>query len=813
MKTKSTYLFFFILSLGGSAISQSISGPATVENYSLSQKRLLLVSTAQFINFINQDKVDPDSAMSIACRVTHLPYLLPYTECFDDKHSSSTGLINAGKIMEAKQLLNRVSGEQRIQLLMELAIWFLHQPETHKADLDSAAHYIRIALRAGASPQVYNECLKQLGEVYYQSGDTAESKKIYSSLFSSAEKEGNIKTMANASQQLGRLTKDNDSINLRYFNTALSLYLQLKLKENEIEVLWDIAKIYLNKNNALMRKYMLRILDLEKSSGFKHLLYTEYTLCYLTLFQTDYIGALEYANAGLANVKWSGFNEIEPAFFTRMGATYAAFGKYEEALSWFNKAIARRYTAPRVFWYKSLFFAMPLLSSMNGEKAAISLIDNVTKEFPPATMWEKMQVLTCKGLSYEKLHNYRSADETYTSFYKLITGIPGADPYGEFADDLRNIVIYYISQKNIKKARLFMDVAFSNTYNFSSNMVLNEKYLLLYKIDSLRGDYRSALQNHIKYKYYFDLFTNIDQRQRLDELTVKYEAEKKDQDIQLLKQRGIAQQAELKQNKLTRNITIGGIGLLLVIIALLLNQYRVKQSSNNAINKKNAALNKLVDEKEWLLKEVHHRVKNNLQTVVSLLELQSENLHDEALSAIHDSQNRIYVMSLIHQKLYQTDKIASINMQPYLLELSNHLRDIYSPQRKIHFDIQVAPLELDISQAIPVGLIVNEAVTNSIKYAFDHSVSNPEISIVLGQNNKQNLKLIIADNGVGLPLSFNINDTIGLGYKLMNALAEDIEGKLTVESKNGAVIKVLFNASITFDERAQNPEPEKSYAI
>jgi two-component sensor histidine kinase len=116
----------------------------------------------------------------------------------------------------------------------------------------------------------------------------------------------------------------------------------------------------------------------------------------------------------------------------------------------------------------------------------------------------------------------------------------------------------------------------------------------------------------------------------------------------------------------------------------------------------------MVLEKEWLLKEVHHRVKNNLQTVVSLLELQAENLDNEALSAIHNGQNRIYTISLIHQKLYQTDNVASINMKDYLLELTQHLRDVYNVGRSIDFDIHIAPLELDVSQAIPIGLIVNE---------------------------------------------------------------------------------------------------------
>src|SRR6202000_2247833 len=118
--------------------------------------------------------------------------------------------------------------------------------------------------------------------------------------------------------------------------------------------------------------------------------------------------------------------------------------------------------------------------------------------------------------------------------------------------------------------------------------------------------------------------------------------EKKDQNIKLLTQQGVVQQAELKQNKLTRNIMIAGSVLMLVILLLLFSQFRLKQRTNKEINKSNQALKQLVDEKEWLIKEVHHRVKNNLQTIISLLELQPDTASPDAVSAIQDSRSHIY---------------------------------------------------------------------------------------------------------------------------------------------------------------------------
>ena len=389
---------------------------------------------------------------------------------------------------------------------------------------------------------------------------------------------------------------------------------------------------------------------------------------------------------------------------------------------------------------------------------------------------------------------------------------PAEFTYTEQPAAYATIAWFYFKKGDLIKSRLHVQKAFTVAKGRTAVFVLADIYGLLFKLDSTAGDFHAAMEDHVKYKYYDDSAAHISQQLQMDGMVMKYGAEKKDKDIQLLQQQGIAQQAELKQNRLTKNITVGGLLLLLVIITLLLKQYLVKQRTNNAINKKNEVLNKLVNEKEWLLKEVHHRVKNNLQTVVSLLELQSENLKDEALSAIHESQNRIYAMTLIHQKLYQSDNVASINMACYLQELIGHLREIYNVGPAINIQYDVAAVEMDVSQAIPVGLIVNEAVTNSIKHAFNTAHENPEINILLNANSNQQMELVIADNGAGLPFDFTNNHKQGLGFKLMNGLAEDIEGLLKIESIGGTRISVCFNASTPFDEADKIKNHEKIVA-
>jgi two-component sensor histidine kinase len=199
-----------------------------------------------------------------------------------------------------------------------------------------------------------------------------------------------------------------------------------------------------------------------------------------------------------------------------------------------------------------------------------------------------------------------------------------------------------------------------------------------------------------------------------------------------------------------------------------------------------------VKEKEWLLKEVHHRVKNNLQIIMSLLNSQSAYLdNDAALLAIRNSQQRIHAISLIHQKLYQSDNMSSIDMPVYIRELVEYLRDSFTTGQLIRFKLDVDPIELDVSQAVPLGLILNEAITNAIKYAFPGGRPGL-ISITLRHYTVSRLSLIISDNGAGIPDAIVNRPASSLGLSLMKGLTEEIAGAFCVENNQGTLIKVAF---------------------
>jgi two-component sensor histidine kinase len=252
------------------------------------------------------------------------------------------------------------------------------------------------------------------------------------------------------------------------------------------------------------------------------------------------------------------------------------------------------------------------------------------------------------------------------------------------------------------------------------------------------------------------------------------------------------QQADLSRSTLLRNIILGGLLLTLIIIGLLYNQYRLKQKNNRT-------LQQLVIEKEILLREVHHRVKNNLQTIVSLLSSQSAFLSREALQAIRDSQNRVFSISLIHQKLYQSENVAFIEMSSYLPDLVTYLRDIYGIGNQISFQLDIARVEIGISQAVSIGLILNEALTNAIKHAFPVKRKGNTVVIEMVVGDRGIVRLKIADNGIGLPPGLDRDRLNSLGLKLMKGLTDDLGGAFSMESQNGTTVYIRFVANASFE--------------
>ena len=200
-------------------------------------------------------------------------------------------------------------------------------------------------------------------------------------------------------------------------------------------------------------------------------------------------------------------------------------------------------------------------------------------------------------------------------------------------------------------------------------------------------------------------------------------------------------------------------------------------------------------EKEVLLREIHHRVKNNLQVILSLLDMQARSVKDKNVKdSLSESINRVYAMSLIHSQLYESENLSEVNMRGFVDNLVRQLLYVYSIQdTRITPNVSVADSPLPISIAVPVGLIVNELLTNAFEHAFVNR-NEGTVEVSFGVSEKGLVSLTVSDDGVGMPPGFDINAAKTLGLRLVKIITEDqLRGTLEVTSEEGATFKMEFD--------------------
>jgi two-component sensor histidine kinase len=207
------------------------------------------------------------------------------------------------------------------------------------------------------------------------------------------------------------------------------------------------------------------------------------------------------------------------------------------------------------------------------------------------------------------------------------------------------------------------------------------------------------------------------------------------------------------------------------------------------IQETNAGLRKAIGEKDVLIQEVHHRVKNNLQVILSLFDMQGRQVkNEEALLVFQDCKARIRSMSLVHELLYGASDLSKIDFRDYARKLARDLTDSYGNGKSdLTVDIDLGKLELDISKAVPLGLLTNEIITNSLKHAFVN-VHSPRIFIK--QLEESNLTLLIGDNGPGLPPEIDLQQAQSFGLRIITLLSEQLRAKISVRNDQGAVYKI-----------------------
>ena len=293
------------------------------------------------------------------------------------------------------------------------------------------------------------------------------------------------------------------------------------------------------------------------------------------------------------------------------------------------------------------------------------------------------------------------------------------------------------------------------------------------------GDYQNAFIKQQSAHQIFDTLMQNKVANLESETLIKYESGKKDQ--------AIAEQSTIiAQSNRIQWLGIGMITLLVLFLSTLFYYFRRNQKIGRELLKKNK-------ENELLLKEIHHRVKNNLQTVSSLLSLQSESISDSsALDAVQEIKNRVASMALIHQKLYQGENLAAVEMRDYFETIGKAIIDSFGERAKnISFEVNMSEIELDVDTAVPIGLITNELITNSIKHAFPN-MQKGQILITLAKEENGLLKLTIVDNGQPTNNEAVIIKDKGFGTLLIQLLTTQLGGTLEKSNEAGTSTMIQF---------------------
>ncbi|HBY68375.1 MAG TPA: histidine kinase, partial [Flavobacteriaceae bacterium] len=385
-----------------------------------------------------------------------------------------------------------------------------------------------------------------------------------------------------------------------------------------------------------------------------------------------------------------------------------------------------------------------------------------------------------RGNIYKYLEEYDKAIADYNYCYEGAKKI-GLEQY--MMPPTANIGHVYILQGNYAEALPYNLKAIEIMKRTGNTKNLWENYMHVSNIYRQLGDYKNALEYHELYEQgHAEYLTTITSRIE-SEAHVKYETAKKTIEIG-------AQKAKIEHQKRIQILYISIAVLLAIILSGMFFTIKNIRKKRKALAKANQELDAKNKQNELLLKEIHHRVKNNLEMVKSLIALQSAQLTDKASKeAMLASQNRVQSMGIIHQKLYQGTNLGAIEMKDYFINLSEGVLDTFNAEDKVKIECAMEELNLDVDTAVPIGLIVNELLTNALKYAFPKG-SEGTINISLKEENND-LKLQVSDNGIGKTAGTAPKGT-GFGTQLIRLLTQQLDGSLFEEHKKGTSVFFTF---------------------
>ncbi len=451
------------------------------------------------------------------------------------------------------------------------------------------------------------------------------------------------------------------------------------------------------------------------------------SLVYLKLQDRDQ--ALSYARKALSLRKAIGYQKGIAQSYTNLGEIWLALNQYDSALA-------------------SLEQAYQLKNSLGDLHSVASTLNNL-------------------GNLYQRQGRYDEALRYYEESLRT-------------KDQSRDLQGLAVTWNNVGRVQVRLSLPEAHASLLRAEQLIRQTGMLEELSDNLRmqadllrqkSRFADALVVTQELMLVKDSLLNKQKADVMTDLLVKYESEKKEQEIALLRERDRVVQSELTLRKYQVYALLVGLILVAAIAFLVYRNLRLARESRNRIS--------------LLLKELHHRVKNNLQLLSSVFGLQSQYLNEPAaILAVRSSESRVNAMALIHKKLYDGTMERSVSLREYVAELVQYLMKAYDfSEQELNVTLDIPPVEVDVDKAIPIGLIVNELVSNSLKYAFPDKAGAAITVAFRMQDDKMELE--VRDNGKGLATGPEAKAPQSFGLRMVNLLVRQLKGRYEVDSRSG----------------------------
>ena len=522
-----------------------------------------------------------------------------------------------------------------------------------------------------------------------------------------------------------------------YFNKAITGYVAINNKKGQATTLFKIS--WVHKKREEIEKAMeldLQALKLMEALDDKLGIAGAYNRISEDLSrQGRQAEAMEYAKKTITLCKENELKDELIYAYNSAGIVSIAMGKHQQSLNYFDSTIAL---------------------ARNRNSSILNLSD----------------FMNSRGNSLKRLGRYKDALAAYNEAMSMAIKANYSNAISAVTANLGEINLLAGNYNEALKYQL-ETVRLQEKDGDIAN--LTENYGHVSTIYEKLGNYPLALTYQKKARVMRDSTARIESDKAMSKMLTQYETKKKEATIAL-------QEKQISQQKLVQWLSIGVAFLLACFLLFGYRSYQARTKANKLMAAKNA-------ENELLLKEIHHRVKNNLEVVSSLLALQSAQIDDQnTKDAMLEGQNRVQSIGIVHQKLYQGTNLGAIEMKDYFINLGESILDSFGAEKRVTIECAMDQLDVDIDTAVPLGLIVNELLTNTLKYAFPEG-KNGTVRIKLEKRKDGILQLEVSDNGIG---KSGVTKGTGFGSQLVSLLTLQLSGSMREEVKDGTTTYFEF---------------------